>query len=568
MLNKSVVHFKYLRLCSLYMTKLYMYDVQSVEQEYFNEHLHGYDVSYVSNPIDITTVSQDTEILSVFVSSTVTKECIDKMPNLKLIATRSTGYDHIDVSYAISKGIIVTSVPSYGENTVAEYAFGLLLALTRKIPDTVRLTKENVCVPPEAIRGIDLAGKTLGIIGTGRIGKKVIAMGKGFGMNVIAYDPYQDTKAAETLGYTYATLDEVFKTADVISLHVPANDINYHMINRESLMLMKQGVYIINTARGELIDTQALLEALQTNKVAGVGLDVCEGEELLKKKCSIDMFTAATSDLLLKESAELTLLKSMPNVLLTPHVAYDTVEAIRRICGTTIDSITSFASGEIKNKVVPEAPPYGKLILVRHTQSTWNAEGLWTGTRDVHLTDKGFEDARLLGDIIKDFHIDHAYASEQIRTMETLSSLLGTMRQMTVPITRDKALNERDYGEYTGKNKHDMKALLGEELFEKVRRGYDVFVPHGETLKMVYERVVPYYKDIVLPRIVRGENVLIVSHGNALRALIKYIENLSHETIEQTEMMFGGAVVYSVNQEGIMVHKEIRKTTSQSYDHV
>jgi 2,3-bisphosphoglycerate-dependent phosphoglycerate mutase len=181
---------------------------------------------------------------------------------------------------------------------------------------------------------------------------------------------------------------------------------------------------------------------------------------------------------------------------------------------------------------------------------------------------KGFEDARLLGDVLRDIVFQQAYASEQTRTMETLSSLLGALQQPVVPVTKNKALNERDYGEYTGKNKHEMKVILGDEQFERVRRGWDTPIPHGETLKQVYERIVPYYLEEILPHIKKGENVLVVSHGNALRALIKYIEQLSDEEVEQTEMMFGGALIYGVDEQGHLKKKEIRSTSSLSYDAV
>jgi D-lactate dehydrogenase len=551
------------------MTRLYFYDIQEAEKEPLQRSLTHLEPVYIEQPIRLDLVHEDAEIVSLFVSSTLTREMIDKMPNLKLVVTRSTGFDHIDIQALSERTIPVLNVPSYGEHTVAEYGFGLLLGLTRKIPIATKMTRENVCVPPEEVRGVDLSGKTLVVVGAGRIGRKMIAMGRGFGMNVLAYDPHEDAASATSLGFRYAPLEEVLRASDVISLHMPATPENHHMISRDVLQhVVKKGVYIINTARGELIDTEALIEALQGGIVAGAGLDVCEGEELLKRRCSIEVFNAANSTELLKESAHISILKSLPNVLLTPHIAYDTVEALGRICDTTASNIQSFLQGTIVNQVKSGVKPFGKLILIRHAESEWNAQGMWTGTRDKHLTDKGFQDARVLGTIIEDIHIDHAFASTQLRTIETLSSILGTMHQLTVPISRDSSLNERDYGDYTGKNKHEMKEILGEEQFEKVRRGWNVPIPNGETLEMVYNRTVPYYQSSIVPRLQKGENVLIVSHGNALRALMKYIESLSDEQIEHTEMMFGGAVVYTVNEQGLMTHKETRETPSLSYDHV
>jgi D-lactate dehydrogenase len=549
--------------------KCYCYETQDIEKNFFEQHKNDVDFIYKEHPLNEDSVTEDAEIVTVFVNSKVTKEVLDKMPKLTFIATRSTGFNHIDIEEAERRDITVVSVPAYGEHTVAEYAFGSLLSLTRKIPEAVKMTRENICIPPELVRGVDLCGKTIGIIGAGRIGKKMIAMAKGFSMNVVVYDEYKDQDSAAALGYVYTSFDDLLIQSDVISIHMPLTDLTHHMLNKEAFLKMKKDVYIINTARGELIDTAALIDALVQNKIKGCALDVCEGEELLIKKCSPEFLASLQSRTLLKESAHLQILKSMPNVLLSPHIAYDTEEALIRICSTTIESVCAYINHEeIKNKVSSQPSKFGKLVIVRHTESEWNKEGKWTGSRNVHLSMKGFEDARLLGLALEGIHIDHAFASEQVRTMETLSSMLGTMRQPTVPITRDSALNERDYGEYTGKNKHDMKVILGDEQFEKVRRGYDVAIPHGETLKMVYERVSSYFVSNILPRLEKGQTVLIVSHGNALRALMKYIEKLSDEQIEHTEMMFGGALVYTLSKDGGVVHKELRETPSRSYDYV
>lgn len=549
------------------MAKIYLFEIQEDERSLLTELLRGHELVMQEEMLTTENAPHDAEIISVFVGSKVNATVLEKMPGLRAIATRSTGFDHVDLSYTEAHGIAVLNVPSYGEHTVAEFAFGLLLNLTRKIIDAVKQTRENVCIAPEFVRGMDLSGRTIGVMGAGRIGRKMITMAKGFGMHVIAYDAYQDQAAAEQLGFTYVRKEELFRDAEVISLHMSATPENHHILNREAFAAMRPGVIIINTARGELIDTHALIEALQGGKVGAAGLDVVEGEELLNKKCNINIFNAENSDTLIRESAELSMLKSMPNVLLTPHIAYDTREALDRISATTSENILKFISGNPVHVVVKGKKPNGSLILVRHTESEWNAQCIWTGSRNVCLTEKGFEDARLLGRAIEEIHIDHAYSSAQVRTLETLSSMLGTMRQPTVPITRDAALNERDYGDYTGKNKQEMKELFGDQ-FDKIRRGWDVPIPNGETLKMVYERVVPYYQKEIMPRILRGENVLIVSHGNALRALMKYIESLSDEDIEKHEVAFGGAVVYTIDDNGHSIAKELRDTPSLTYDHV
>ena len=197
----------------------------------------------------------------------------------------------------------------------------------------------------------------------------------------------------------------------------------------------------------------------------------------------------------------------------------------------------------------------GKLLLVRHTESTWNALGKWTGQTDVDLDDKGFKDAAKFGVALAKLgiKIDAAFCSEQMRTRETLECMLDAAQQFGVPVTVSAAIDERDYGEYTGKNKWEMKELLGDEAFNAIRRGWDVPVPNGETLKMVYERAVPFYTGTVLPLLRDGKNVLVVAHGNTIRALKKYIESIPDDKIGDVEMPFGVIEAYTVSSEGLKV---------------
>lgn len=201
----------------------------------------------------------------------------------------------------------------------------------------------------------------------------------------------------------------------------------------------------------------------------------------------------------------------------------------------------------------------GKLIIVRHGESEWNATGQWTGLTDVHLTSKGTHEGQLMGEKLKDVHIDHAYVSEQVRTLETLQALLKTQGQTGLSYDRRWAINERDYGEYTGMNKWTVKEQVGEEAFNGIRRAWDWPVPGGETLKDVYNRSVPFYTKEVLPRLKKGENILLVAHGNSIRSLMKYIENISDDAIGDVEMIFGTIVMYTVDNEGHMLHREDRK---------
>ena len=207
----------------------------------------------------------------------------------------------------------------------------------------------------------------------------------------------------------------------------------------------------------------------------------------------------------------------------------------------------------------------GKLILARHHESEWNKLGKWTGTRDRHLTEYGFEKSGDMGLLIKDLNIDYAFASMQVRSIETLSCMLNVCERFEVPTEHSAALNERDYGIYTGKDKFEMEKLLGEEEYVKLRRGWDRPIQDGESLKDVYERAVPYFTEHIVPRVNEGKNILVVAHGNSLRALIKYIENISDEGISDVEAPFGTILIYDIDDTGHMVSKEIRQTESTTH---
>jgi 2,3-bisphosphoglycerate-dependent phosphoglycerate mutase len=204
----------------------------------------------------------------------------------------------------------------------------------------------------------------------------------------------------------------------------------------------------------------------------------------------------------------------------------------------------------------------GKLILVRHHESEWNKKGLWTGIRNIRLTPYGFEKSAEMGLLLNDVHFDHAFASMQVRTIETLACMLDAQCRYNVPTDHIKAINERDYGDYTGKNKWDMEKLLGKEEFNKLRRSWNYPIPNGETLKMVYERVIPFFMNTVLPMLRDSKNILIVSHGNALRAMIKYIEKIPDDKIGDVEMPFGAVLIYDLDNDGRLISKEKREIPS------
>ena len=199
----------------------------------------------------------------------------------------------------------------------------------------------------------------------------------------------------------------------------------------------------------------------------------------------------------------------------------------------------------------------GVLYVVRHGESEWNALGKWTGTTDVSLTEKGRHEARLLGEVMRDIPIDHTFVSEQVRTHQTADEMFKAMQQCRDSYHITSALNERDYGIYTGKNKWDLKQEIGEEEFNIIRRGWDNDVPDGENLKQVYGRVYPFYRDNIVPLLQKGDHVLVVAHGNSIRSLMKYVESISDEDITEVEMIFGEVLIYRIDTSGKMLDKDI-----------
>lgn len=541
------------------MALIYFYDTTETDKQQLTAGLRDTDHhwEYVDEQISLANINPDTEVISVFVTSTVTAEIIAALPKLQLIACRSTGFNNIDLAAAAERGIAVVNVPTYGEQTVAEYAFTLLLALSRKLPQALRSFDDDT--PVAEMRGWDLQGKTLGVIGTGHIGQCAIKIANGFGMRVVGYDPYPNESAAKELGYSYASLEDVLAQSDAVTIHAPYFASNHHIINTERLAMMKPAAVLINTARGELVDTHALTEALAQNTIAGAALDVIEGEQLmhLDEEVALLRGIGKPTPELLQHSLELMALHKMPNVILAPHNAFNTTEAIGRINGVTCDNIIKYWYGETPNRVQQPPKPIGKLTVIRHAESEWNATGQWTGITDVHLSDKGFHDAGLLGQEVakQQLKFDVAYCSQQIRTLETLEGILDASGQFDVPFERAAAINERDYGDYTGKNKWEVRDMVGEEEFQRIRRGWDVAIPNGETLKTVFDRVVLFYKNTILPQLLEGKNVLVVSHGNGIRSLIKYIESISDEDIENVEMIFNTILVYDIDTDGKMTTK-------------
>lgn len=198
------------------------------------------------------------------------------------------------------------------------------------------------------------------------------------------------------------------------------------------------------------------------------------------------------------------------------------------------------------------------LILVRHGESLWNAQGLWTGLTNIPLSEKGKNEAKAAAEKIKNLTIDEAFTSVLSRAIDTNTIILETIGKPNIPVVHDKAINERDYGDFTGKNKWEIQKMVGEEKFLQIRRSWDYQIPNGESLKQVYERVIPYYENVILPKLKLEINILISAHGNSLRALIKYLENISDAEIPNLELPTGGIFVYQIAQNGTVTSKEIR----------
>ncbi|MBU0611850.1 hydroxyacid dehydrogenase [Patescibacteria group bacterium] len=334
--------------------KIVLFEVPKIEQEILTRMVGDADVSFLEEKLteENTEKALNAEIISVFINSEINKNIIDALPSLKLIVTRSVGFDHIDVNYCKEKGIKVSNVPAYGSHTVAEFAFALLLNLSRKTYDAYHKLREGADFSIFDLQGFDLFGKTIGVIGVGKIGKNTVKIAKGFGMNVIAYDLYPDLNFAKENNFVYKTLNEVLSESDVISLHAPYTKENHHLINKENISLMKKGVYLINTARGELIDTDALIWGLKEKIIAGAGLDVMEGERELKDEFEILAYADNAKKIEdYKILLEDRVLIDMPNVIVTPHVAFYSKEAEEGILKTTAENITAFMTGNPQNLV-------------------------------------------------------------------------------------------------------------------------------------------------------------------------------------------------------------------------
>lgn len=326
------------------------FEIEEWERQRFQEELPGHELRFYHEALDDETAphAAEAQAVSVFIHSRVGREVLASLPKLEFIATRSTGYDHIDLTACAERGIAVANVPFYGENTVAEHTFGLILTLSRNIQKAYLRTSRGD-FDLRGLEGFDLKGKTLGVIGAGSIGLHVIRIAKGFGMNVLAFDINQNHLLAEVLGFAYVSMDELLARSDVISLHAPFTPATYHLINRQTLAKVKPGALLVNTARGGLVDTDALLWALDEGILAGVGLDVLEGEEYTSEER--ELLTQPQAEDKLRMLVRQHLLLRRDNVVITPHIAFYSREALERIVDTTAANIRQYAAGQPQNLV-------------------------------------------------------------------------------------------------------------------------------------------------------------------------------------------------------------------------
>ena len=457
------------------------------EFNYHRSHLNG------NNAL----LAQGADAVCIFVNDTADAGTIRQLAamGVKLIALRCAGFNNVDLKAAAEYGIPVVRVPAYSPHAVAEHAVALMLALNRKVHRAYWRTRDgNFSL--HGLMGFDMYGKTAGIVGTGKIARELIRILKGFGMKVLAYDIFPDAEYAAQAQVEYVTLDELYRRADIISLHCPLTDQTRYMINGDAIGKMKPGVILINTGRGQLIHTEALIEGLKEKKIGAAGLDVYEEEAAY--------FYEDTSDRIMDD------------------------DILAR--------------------------------LLRHGESTWNRENRFTGWTDVDLSEKGVAEAARAGELLRKegFLFGHAYTSYLKRAVKTLDVVLDKLDQDWIPVSKSWRLNEKHYGMLQGLNKRETAEKYGDEQVHIWRRSYDVApaplgeedprnprfdpryrdvpeaeLPRTESLSDTVARIMPYWKCEILPALAHHDAILVVAHGNSLRGIIKHLKGISDEAISE-----------------------------------
>lgn len=332
------------------MTTITFFEVKPWEIKYIKSKFKKNPLKFFEEPLTAENISKakNSKLISLFIHSKINKEVLKKLPNLKVIITRSTGFDHIDIRECEKRKIIVCNVPFYGENTVAEHTLALILSLSRNIHKSyVRTLKDNFSI--EGLTGFDLKGKTIGIIGGGHIGLHVARTARAFGMHVRVYDINKNNFLAEIINFKYVNLEELLKKSDIISLHLPYNKHTHHLINRDNIKKIKRGAILINTSRGAIVDTNELFKSLKNRRLAGAGLDVIEGEDLIKEER--ELLHKSANSKKWKTLINAHEIFKMDNVVFTPHNAFNSKEALIRILDTTIENIKAYANKNPINTV-------------------------------------------------------------------------------------------------------------------------------------------------------------------------------------------------------------------------
>jgi len=327
--------------------KMLFFEEKEAEKTYFETHeLSDFEITRFETTLNKNTELteeqyRETVILNVFINSEITKEVISKFKNLMIIATRSTGYNHIDIDECKRRNIAVINVENYGRTSVAEYTMGLMIALLRKIiPANENVKRHVLC--KDCYNGKDLSNMTLGVIGTGAIGETVCKIANALDMKILASDCLKNENIKDFA--EYCDFDDLLKASDIISLHLPYHKSTYHLLGENEFEKMKDGVYIINTSRGELIDIEALYNSIIKGKVKGAALDVLECEQSIFNKIP-------PHNDCLKYTLYARFLSEHPDVIITPHIAYCTTDSVNKIMDTTFKSIKDYFKGRNTNLV-------------------------------------------------------------------------------------------------------------------------------------------------------------------------------------------------------------------------
>ncbi len=331
--------------------KIAMFDTHAYDRESFEaaNRSFGHEITFLETRLnhDTAMLARSHEAVCPFVNDAVDVRALERLRSegVRLIALRSAGYNHVDLGSAARLGLPVVRVPEYSPYAVAEHAVALVLALNRKIHRAYARVREwNFSL--DGLVGFDLHGKTVGIVGTGRIGKAAARIFHGFGCRVLAFDARPDRALESELGVRYVDLPELYRESDIVSLHVPLTPATQHMIDAAALAAMKPGVLLVNTGRGALIDSRALVQALKAGHLGAAGLDVYEEEE--------GVFFQDLSNRILEDDV-LARLLTFPNVLVTSHQAFLTREALANIARVTLENVTAFERGEpLRNEVRAE----------------------------------------------------------------------------------------------------------------------------------------------------------------------------------------------------------------------